>query len=115
MDDEDVIRGQMEDTRTSLTDKLETLEQQVSGSVHEATINVADTVEAVKDSVQDTVASVKETVIAVKESISQGVSAVKGFFDITEHANRHSSGGRGICGRLSFELRGSGHAAEGKQ
>jgi ElaB/YqjD/DUF883 family membrane-anchored ribosome-binding protein len=107
MDDEDVIRGQMEDTRTSLTDKLETLEQQVSDSVHGATSSVADTVEAVKDTVQDTVASVKETVTAVKESMRQGVSAVKAFFDIHEQANRHPwavMGGAVVVGYVAGSL-----------
>jgi ElaB/YqjD/DUF883 family membrane-anchored ribosome-binding protein len=82
MDNEDVIRNQMEDTRASLTDKLETLENQVVHSVHDVTTNVAETVEAVKDSVQ-------ETVSAVKESMRQSVNAVKGFFDIPYQVNLH--------------------------
>ena len=93
MDNEDVIRNQMEDTRASLTDKLETLEQQVVDTVHGATSNVASTVEAVKESVQDTVTSVKdtvqETVTAVKESMRQSVDAVKGFFDVPHHVDAH--------------------------
>jgi ElaB/YqjD/DUF883 family membrane-anchored ribosome-binding protein len=112
MDDEDMIRGQMEDTRTSLTDKLETLEHQVSDSVHDATSNVADTVEAVTDSVQDTVASVKETVTAVKESMRQGVSAVKAFFDIKDHADRHPwavMGGAVVVGYVASWAEGREH------
>jgi ElaB/YqjD/DUF883 family membrane-anchored ribosome-binding protein len=89
MDNEDVIREQMEGTRTALTDKLETLETQVAGSVHEATTNVAETVEAVRDTVQETVTTVKETFAAVKESMRESVNKVKGFFDIADHVDNH--------------------------
>jgi ElaB/YqjD/DUF883 family membrane-anchored ribosome-binding protein len=116
MDNEDVIRNQMEDTRTSLTDKLETLEKQVVDTVQDATSNVAETVAAVKDSVQDTVTSVKDTVqetfSAVKESMRQSVNAVKGVFDIPEHVDRHPwamMGGSVVLGYvLGAVLRGSG-------
>src|ERR1700681_3970542 len=56
MDNEtEVIKHQMEETRTSLTDKLETLENQVVETVQETTTAVADTVENVKEAVQETV------------------------------------------------------------
>ena len=45
----EVIRQQMEDTRASLSEKLESLEQQVVGTVHDARDAVADTVQSVKD------------------------------------------------------------------
>jgi ElaB/YqjD/DUF883 family membrane-anchored ribosome-binding protein len=107
MDNEDVIRGQMEDTRTSLTDKLETLEQQVADGVHGATTNVAETVEAVKDSVQDTVTNVRETLTAVRESMRQSVSAVKGFFDIADHVEHYPwavMGGAVVLGYVAGSL-----------
>ena len=56
-----VIHDQMEETRTSLQDKLETLEQQVTTSVHNATEAVTDTVDSVKEAFHDTVASVKDS------------------------------------------------------
>jgi len=72
----------MEDTRTALQDKLETLEQQVKNSVQDATEAVSDTVESVKDAVQDTVDTVKETV--------QGtVQSVKDTFDISQQVEAH--------------------------
>jgi hypothetical protein len=50
MDDSpEVIRQQMEETRASLSEKLETLEQQVVGTVQGARQSVADTVQSVKD------------------------------------------------------------------
>jgi hypothetical protein len=54
MDNEEskeVILQQMQDTRSSLADKLENLEQQVVDTVHTATNAVADTVSSVKDAV----------------------------------------------------------------
>src|SRR5262249_19642153 len=62
MDDSpEVIRQQMEETRASLSEKLESLEQQVVGTVQNARAAVNDTVTNVKDAVQDTVDSVKDT------------------------------------------------------
>ncbi|HLW66203.1 MAG TPA: hypothetical protein VKS79_12900 [Gemmataceae bacterium] len=50
MDDSpEVIRQHMEETRASLAEKLETLEEQVVGTVHDARQSVADTVQSVRD------------------------------------------------------------------
>jgi ElaB/YqjD/DUF883 family membrane-anchored ribosome-binding protein len=57
----DVIREQIEETRSALTDKLETLEGQVRETVQSAKETVEDTLSNVKSSVQETVASVKQT------------------------------------------------------
>jgi hypothetical protein len=100
MENEDVILEQMEDTRTSLTEKLETLEKHVANSVQGATANVTETVatvketvEAVKDTVQDTVTTVKEsvegTIDTVKETVQEGWNAVKDTFDIHRLADAH--------------------------
>lgn len=62
MDNEaDHIRQQMRETRTSLTEKIETLEHQVLGTVEGARTAVSETVASVKDAVQETVDSVKDT------------------------------------------------------
>jgi hypothetical protein len=55
--DLEVIRHQMEETRSSLADKLETLETQLGETVEVATEAVSSTVETV----QETVETVKET------------------------------------------------------
>jgi ElaB/YqjD/DUF883 family membrane-anchored ribosome-binding protein len=93
MEDEQVIRQQMEDTRTSLTDKLETLENKVSDTVQEATSAVSDTVASVKESIQDTVAtvtdSVQDTVTTVKDTLHDGVESVKSMFDIPHLVEQH--------------------------
>jgi hypothetical protein len=56
----EVARQQMEDTRASLTEKLETLEQHVVDTVEDATSAVSDTVGNVKDAVTDTVENIKD-------------------------------------------------------
>jgi hypothetical protein len=57
----EVIRQQMEETRTSLTEKIGLLEQQVVGTVQDATSAVAETVENVMEAVTETVDTVKDT------------------------------------------------------
>jgi ElaB/YqjD/DUF883 family membrane-anchored ribosome-binding protein len=62
MDQEpDMIRQRIDQTRSSLTEKLETLEAEVKGTVSGAKASVEDTIETVKASVQETVATVKRT------------------------------------------------------
>lgn len=78
----EVIRQQMEETRTALTEKLETLEQQVVTTVHGATSAVADTVEAVKEAVHDSVAM-------VKDSVEETVETVRETFDVSRQVERH--------------------------
>jgi ElaB/YqjD/DUF883 family membrane-anchored ribosome-binding protein len=93
MENEDVIRKQMENTRTSLTEKLETLETKVADTVEEATTAVSDTVENIKESVEETVATVKDsvegTVSAVKDTVQDGVETVKHWCDVPAHVDAH--------------------------
>lgn len=79
---EEVIKHQMLETRASLAEKLETLEQQVVGTVQNATTAVADTVESVKEAVQ-------ETVQMAKTSVHSTVEAVKDTFDLSLQVRRH--------------------------
>lgn len=61
MDNEpEVTREQMQETRTALSEKLETLEQQVVDTMQGASNAVNETVENVKDAVNDTVDNVKD-------------------------------------------------------
>src|SRR5262249_27050982 len=80
--EEEIIQQQMAETRASLTEKLETLEQKVVGTMEEATSAVSETVDVIKDSVQGTVTAVNET---VKES----VETVKDWFDVSGHVQVH--------------------------
>lgn len=78
MDNElEVIRDQMDQTRASLSDKLEVLESQVHETVVSATNTVAETVENVKD---------------VVESVTGTVESVADTLNIAKHFEAHPWG-----------------------
>lgn len=92
----DVIKHQMEHTRSALTDKLELLEHQVSDSVTGA----AETVEKVRQTVQDTVAgaaetvanmqhAIQDTVDSVKESVRETAETVSETLDLRKQVQKH--------------------------
>ena len=91
-----MIQQQMEETRNSLSEKLETLEQQVAENVQEASRAVTDSVDTIKETVgavQETVAAVKETVeetvANVKGSVADTVTSVKDTFDLSLQVREH--------------------------
>jgi ElaB/YqjD/DUF883 family membrane-anchored ribosome-binding protein len=72
MDQEpDVIRDQMEETRTSLTGKLESLERKVT------------------DTVQGTATAVGDAVASVKDAVRQTLDSVRNVFDIQQQVDLH--------------------------
>jgi ElaB/YqjD/DUF883 family membrane-anchored ribosome-binding protein len=72
MDQEpEVIRHQMEETRTSLTDKLESLERKVS------------------DTVQGTATAVEGTIASVKDAVDDTLDNLRNVFDIPRQVDRH--------------------------
>jgi len=107
--DEEVIKRQMEETRSSLAEKLETLENKVVDTVSGATDAVTGTVESVKDAVEGTVGSVKNTVTETVESI-------RDTFNLRLQMERHPWLILGGCvgvgfllGRMIPRARGPGH------
>jgi len=89
MENEELIRQDMERTRESLTEKLETLECKVA------------------DTVQQASCAVNETVSNVKESVHEGVESVKDAMDITAHVDRHPwlmFGGAVVTGMVAGNL-----------
>jgi len=84
-DHPEVIRQQMEDTRSQLADKLEKLENHVSDTVQSTTEAVTDTVEAVKETVENVTGTVKETV----EKATETVQAVGEALDLRLQTERH--------------------------
>jgi ElaB/YqjD/DUF883 family membrane-anchored ribosome-binding protein len=95
MENEEVMRRNMEHTRESLTDKLETLENKLLSSVHQAT------------------SAVNQTVASVKETMSEGVESVKDAVDIPAHVDRHpwlALGGSVLCGYMLGSMFGGGRA-----
>jgi len=100
----EVIRQQMQETRSALTDKLEKLEQQVVDTVQEAKCTVTETVETVKE-------AVGETVDTVKGSVESTVETLKEACDLRLQTERHPWGmfsasvALGLLGGLLFPSR----------
>jgi ElaB/YqjD/DUF883 family membrane-anchored ribosome-binding protein len=69
--DPHTIRKQIEETRSSLAEKLETLEHEVKETVCGASSAVVGTVETVKQTLASTVESVRDTVQGTVESVKQ--------------------------------------------
>lgn len=67
--DLDVIRGQIDQTRSSLTEKLETLEAGVKETVETA----KETVVSARETVQETISSVTETMHNAKETVKRNL------------------------------------------
>lgn len=78
----EVIKQQMSETRSSLGEKLETLEHKVTETVQDATKAVNETVQAVSETVDSTVSNISESVETVKES-------VKETFNLSGHVERN--------------------------
>jgi ElaB/YqjD/DUF883 family membrane-anchored ribosome-binding protein len=90
MDDEtEVIKKQMAETRESLAEKVEALENKVMNTVEGATNTVTSTVETVSDTVASVRESVHDTVESVKGGVRDAAESVKGALDIREHAREH--------------------------
>src|SRR5262245_27553892 len=105
----EVIQQQMQETRTALTEKLETLEAKVVGTVESATTAVSETVENVKQSVQDTVENVKET-------MQDAAQSMKKAFDLNAYVDEHPwlmVGGAFAVGCLGGYLLGGSESREG--
>jgi len=102
-DNPEVIRQQMDETRSHLAEKLEALESQVTETVQTATSVVTDTVEAVKETVGSVTDTVKETVEAATETV-QSVGRV---FDLKLQTERHPwmvFGGAVVTGFTAAQL-----------
>jgi hypothetical protein len=78
----EVIKQQMGQTRAALTEKLESLENQVFGTVHNTTNTLSSTVQNVGDTVKDTVRDVRATV-------SETMASVRDALDVTRQIHRH--------------------------
>jgi len=76
-------RHDIEETRASMTEKLELLEERVRDTLEETKTAVGDIVENVKGTVDETVGAVKETVDGAKSTVEDIVENVKGTMDDT--------------------------------
>ena len=85
----EVMREHIEETKSQLWDKLDTLEGQVS------------------EAVTETVASVQETVSNVTDTVQDSVQSVSNAFDLPRQIERHpwiAFGGSFVLGYLASEL-----------
>jgi hypothetical protein len=78
----EVIKQQMGQTRASLTEKLETLENQVLGTVQDTTSTVSGTVHDVRATVRDTMQDMRATVC-------ETVATVRDAFDVPRQMQNH--------------------------
>jgi ElaB/YqjD/DUF883 family membrane-anchored ribosome-binding protein len=76
-------RHGIEETRASMTEKLELLEERVRETLEETKSAVEDIVENVKGTVDETVGAVRETVDGAKSTVEDIVENVKGTMDET--------------------------------
>jgi len=117
--DTEVIRQQMAETRQSLSEKVEAVEELVASAVKETTEAVNKTVENVTGAVEGTVNTVKETlagtvntvkesvtgtVNTVKESVTDSVQSVKDALDITGYVDKHPWLVMGGCVAVGYAL-----------
>lgn len=83
-------RHDIEETRASMTEKLELLEERVRETVESAKSTVEDIMENVKGTVDETVGAVKETVIDARSTVEGIVENVKDTMDDTVTMVKHS-------------------------
>lgn len=103
----EVIKHQMEETRSRLAEKVQKLSEQTGDTVQTVTdvvttvkdtvsdtVNaVSDTVTQVKDTVAETVDTMRETVAetvdSVREKVAETVQDVKDLFSLSKHMESH--------------------------
>jgi ElaB/YqjD/DUF883 family membrane-anchored ribosome-binding protein len=78
----ELIRQQMFETRSALTEKLETLEEQVA-------VKVLGTTESVKENVTETVESVKEAVAETAHTVEKTVENLAEAVNLPRHFEEH--------------------------
>src|SRR5205823_1346199 len=72
--------------RASLTDKVAALEQQVLGTIQNASDTVSNIVETVKTAVPETLHTVKDT---LTESVQEVSEKMRSAFDLSHHTREH--------------------------
>jgi hypothetical protein len=97
MDDSpEIIRQQMEMTKSQLSEKLESLELQV-----------AETVQSTSTAVNATVSAVQDTVETVTDAVQDAVHSVSNAFDVRRQFDKHpwlALGGAVVLGYVAAEL-----------
>jgi len=88
-----VIRHRIDETRSALTEKLETLEREVRGTVCDAREAVTGTVETVRDTLNSTVFNVRDsvnsTVGTVRETVEDAMCSLKEALNLEHQTQAH--------------------------
>ncbi len=112
--DPETIRHRIDETRSSITEKLEALEEQVAGTVQNARESVEETIQTARQTVESAKETVEETIENVKSSVQQTVESVKRTFDLKHQVEQHPwpmmgvSFLAGVAGGVLYEnLRGT--------
>jgi hypothetical protein len=89
----ELIKQQMNQTRVSLTEKLEALENKVFGTVHDTTGAISSTVQQVSSLVRDTVrdvgATVRDTTGNVHANVQEVMSSAREAMSISRQMHEH--------------------------
>jgi ElaB/YqjD/DUF883 family membrane-anchored ribosome-binding protein len=92
-DESRMVREDLGETRTSLADKVETLEQGIKGMLRGANAAVVETVESVGSAVGTTAQTVQAAVHgiaqAVQETVRGTIEAMAKAVDVPVHVRRH--------------------------
>src|SRR3978361_1592779 len=91
----EVIEQQMQETRDSLTQKVNALETQVVDTLQNATTSVSDIVDQVKTAVPETLAGMKDTLSEVKASVRESL-------DVSQHTRERPWAMVGGAAALGF-------------
>jgi ElaB/YqjD/DUF883 family membrane-anchored ribosome-binding protein len=91
----EVIRHQVEETRSDLAEKLGQLENQVVDMIQGTTGSVAETLENVKESVE-------HTVEAVEAAVQGTVKSVRHAFNLHRHVQKHPWRMLGVAIAIGF-------------
>lgn len=103
MDDEpEVIRQQMDETRTALADKIGRLEQQVTETVHDAVESVTNVKNAATETVENVRTAVEDTVASVRQSVKSTVDSVAETLDVELQVQRHPWAMVGAAAAVGF-------------
>jgi ElaB/YqjD/DUF883 family membrane-anchored ribosome-binding protein len=76
------LHEEIDQTRANLTEKLQTLENQVMGTVQSALGTVSNARENVEGTIEQVTSTVQETVETVKSTVEETVEQVKKTFDL---------------------------------
>lgn len=105
----EVIQQDLDETRSALADKLNLLEEKISGTVTQVTDTVAEVTETASETVEAVKETVQGTVETVKETVEGTVETVKETFDFQSHVQNHPwlvVGGAVLAGFVAGKLIG---------